>query len=222
MPPIAESDNAAAGPRASLGTRITERLPEIMIEALFMLVAVVLAFAVEGWREERELDGLAAEARGAILQEVTSNRVELVESKQGTIDAIAELEAWLEQAAQTMSPIRESQRAVSSENAQPTPTLPDPAVNIKLALLSSAAWRTAQSTEASRRMDYSWMLQISQTYELQSIYQDAQSAMVEALVTYRTSTDESTRRATARALLGRIRVLKSLGQSLEDDYADTL
>ena len=66
------------------------------------------------------------------------------------------------------------------------------------------------------------MLQISQTYELQSIYQDAQSAMVEALVTYRTSTDESTRRATARALLGRIRALKSLGQSLEDDYADIL
>ena len=52
--------------------------------------------------------------------------------------------------------------------------------------------------------------------------QDAQSAMVEALVTYRTSTDESTRRATARALLGRIRALKSLGQSLEDDYADIL
>jgi hypothetical protein len=226
MPPIAESDNAAAAPRASLGTRLTERLPEIMIEALFMLVAVVLAFAVEEWREERELDGLAAEARGAILQEVTSNRVELTESNQGTIAAIAELEAWLEQAgqqgAQTMSPIRESQRAASSQNAQPTPAVPEPAVNLKLALLSSAAWRTAQSTEASRRMDYSWMLQISQTYELQSIYQDAQSAMVEALVTYRTSTDESTRRATAQALLGRIRALKSLGQSLEDDYADIL
>ena len=83
MPPIAESDNAAAAPRASLGTRITERLPEIVIEALFMLVAVVLAFAVEEWREERELDGLAAEARGAILQEVTSNREELIESNQG-------------------------------------------------------------------------------------------------------------------------------------------
>ena len=133
MPPIAESDNAAAAPRASLGTRLTERLPEIVIEALFMLVAVVLAFAVEEWREERELDGLAAEARGAILQEVTSNRDELIESNQGTTDAIAELEAWLEQAgqgAQTMSPIRESQRAASSENAQPTPALPDPAVNL--------------------------------------------------------------------------------------------
>jgi hypothetical protein len=222
MPPIAGSDNAADAPRASLGTRLTERLPEIVIEALFMLVAVVLAFAVEEWREERELDGLAAEARGAILQEVRSNRDELIESKQGTTDAIAELEAWLGSAAQSVSRIRESQRAVSSKDAQPTPALPDPAVKVNLALLSSAAWRTAQSMDASRRMDYSWMLTISQTYELQSIYQDAQSAMVEALVTYRTSTDEPTRRATARALLVRIRALKSLGQSLENDYTDIL
>jgi hypothetical protein len=71
-------------------------------------------------------------------------------------------------------------------------------------------------------MDYSWMLQISQTYELQAMYQDAQSATVEALVTHRTSMDETTRRAAARALLGRIRVLTSLGQALEEDYADIL
>lgn len=188
-----------------------------------MLVAVVLAFAVEEWREERELDGLAAEARGAILQEVTRNRDELIESKQGTTDATAALEAWLDQAAQVMPSTQEAQRAGSAEAAQPTPALPDPAVNLsKLALLSSAAWRTAQSTEASRRMDYAWMLQISQTYELQAMFQDAQSATIEALVTHRTSVDEATRRATARALLGRIRVLTSLGQALEDDYADIL
>ena len=223
MPPTAEPDTAAAAPRASLGTRITERLPEIVIEALFMLVAVVLAFAVEEWREEHELDGLAAEARGAILQEVTRNRDEFIESKQGTTDATAALEAWLDQAAQVMPSTNEAQRAGSAEAAQPTPALPDPAVNLsKLALLSSAAWRTAQSTEASRRMDYAWMLQISQTYELQAMYQDAQSATIDALVTHRTSMDEATRRATARALLGRIRVLTSLGQALEDDYADIL
>jgi hypothetical protein len=68
VPQSAEAATAPAAPRASLGMRIAERLPEIMIEALFMLVAVVLAFAVEEWREERELDGLAAQARGAILQ----------------------------------------------------------------------------------------------------------------------------------------------------------
>jgi hypothetical protein len=204
-PETAEPDTVAAVPRAVLGTRIAERLPEILIEALFTLVAVVLAFAVEEWREERELDGLAAEARSAMLQEVRRNRDELLESKQETTDSIAALEAWLEQADQR-------------EQA----ALPDPAVKLELALLSSAAWRAAQSTEASRRMDYTWLLQISQTYELQTVFQDAQSAAVEALVTHRTSVDEASRRATARALLGRIRVLSSFGQSLEDDYTNIL
>ncbi|HWJ07308.1 MAG TPA: hypothetical protein VNS57_16150 [Steroidobacteraceae bacterium] len=225
MPLSASSDTATAAPRASLGTRIAERLPEIVIEALFMLVAVVLAFAVEEWREERELDGLAAQARGAILQEVARNRDELLESKQGTVDAIAALEAWLEQAGQdarARPAIGERQREKGAERAQASPALRDPTVNLELALLSSAAWRTAQSMEASRRMDYTWMLQISQTYELQALYQDAQSATVEALVTHRTSMDEATRQANARALLGRIRVLTSLGQSLEEDYADIL
>lgn len=225
MPLSASSDTATAAPRASLRTRIAERLPEIVIEALFMLVAVVLAFAVEEWREERELDGLAAQARGAILQEVARNRDELLESKQGTVDAIAALEAWLEQAGQgarARPAIGERQREKGAERAQASPALPDPTVNLELALLSSAAWRTAQSMEASRRMDYTWMLQISQTYELQALYQDAQSATVEALVTHRTSMDEATRQANARALLGRIRVLTSLGQSLEEDYADIL
>jgi hypothetical protein len=100
--------------------------------------------------------------------------------------------------------------------------VPDPAVNLELALLSSAAWRAAQSTEASRRMDYPWMLQISQTYELQAMYHEAQSATLEAVVRYRASVDAATRQAAARALLGRIRVLTSLGQSLEEDYADIL
>ena len=213
MPPTpetAELDTATAAPRTALARRMAERLPEILIEALFTLIAVVLAFAVEEWREERELDGLAAEARSAMLQEVSRNRDELIESKQETTDSIAALERWLEQAGQR------------EPAARPSPALPDPAVKLELALLSSAAWRAAQSTEASRRMDYTWLLQISQTYELQAVFQEAQAAAIEALVTHRTSVDEASRQATARALLGRIRVLKSFGQSLEEDYADIL
>ena len=212
-PTTAESDVPAAAPSAPLGPRIAGRLPEILIEALFMLVAVVLAFAIEEWREERELDGLAAEARAAILQEMTRNRDELLESKPSTTEANAALASWLDGAAPD---------APRAEADAPSATLSDPAVNLELALLSSAAWRAAQSTEASRRMDYTWMLQISQIYELQAMYQEAQSATLEAIVRYRASMDPTSRQANARALLGRIRVLSSLGEALEDDYAEIL
>lgn len=224
-PPSTDPDRAAPAPRPSLGTRLAERLPEILIEALFMLVAVVLAFAVEEWREERELDGLATEARGAILQEVARNRDELLESKPDTINAKAELETWLGQVEQAPEALAANQTPKAADGAEAAPgnaAPSDPTVAIELALLSSAAWRTAQSMEASRRMDYAWLLQISQTYELQAVYQDAQAATVEALVHYRTSPDQATRRAAARALLGRIRVLSSFGQSLEEDYEDIL
>lgn len=211
MQPTAEPEVVAVEPeipliepRPTLTARIAERLPEIIIEALFTLVAVVLAFAVEEWREERELDGRAEEARLAILQEVRRNRDELLESRQQTVDAIAALEASL------------------APPAQDAPAPGHVAINLELALLSSAAWTTAQSTEASRRMDYAWTLRVSQAYELQAMYQDAQWAAAEALVTFRTSSDEAKQDETARALLGRVRLLTSLGEALEDDYESLL
>ena len=199
MLPTTEPDTVTTAPRATLGARVAARLPEILIEALFMLVAVVLAFAVEEWREERELDRLAEEARVAILQEVARNRDELLESRQKIVDAIASLEAAL----------------AASEQGKPGPH--ELSVDLELAVFSSAAWRTAQATESSRRMDYAWMLQTSQAYELQAMYQEAQWSAVETLVTLRT-TDDDAAQATSRALLGRIRLLTSLGEALEDDY----
>ena len=200
MQPTAEPD--APAPRATIRGRIAARLPEILIEALFLLIAVVLAFAVEEWREERELDRLADEARNAIVQEVVCNREELLESRQDTLDAIASLETTIAALAQ----------------GAPAPAKLE--VDLELALLSSAAWRTAQSTEASRRMDYAWMLKVSQAYELQAMYQEAQWGAVEALVTLRATGDATIQAESARALLGRIRLLMSLGQALEDDYAE--
>ena len=201
-PPATAVPGPAPASPVSLRKRLAARMPEILIEALFMLVAVVLAFAIEEWREERELDGIAAQAREAILQEVARNREELLSSKPATLATLDALEARAAPGAAAASP--------------------DPAVNLQLSLLSTAAWRTAQSMEASRRMDYAWLLQISQTYELQAIYLDAQAATVEALVEYRTREDEAARRAAVRTLLGRVRVLESFGQSLEDDYDDIL
>ena len=204
MQPATEPDTPAAAPRETLGARIAARLPEILIEALFMLVAVVLAFAVEEWREERELDGLAEEARLAIVQEVQRNREELLESRDETSGAIASLEAAL--------------AAARSEE----PETKELAVNLELAVLSSAAWRTAQATEASRRMNYAWMLKTSQAYELQAMYQQAQWAAVEALVSLRTTGDEAAQAASERALLGRLRLVNSLGQALEEDFSALL
>lgn len=201
----AEHDIPDAPPRVPIGARIAERLPEILIQALFLLVAVVLAFAVEEWREERELDQRAEEARLAILQELEHNRDELLESREDTLDTIAVLDA-----------------AIGSAAGGEQQALAGLAVNFELALLSGAAWRSAQSTDVARRMDYGWMLQVARAYELQAMYEQAQSAAVDANMRFRSASDATERLAGARALHARMTLLAGFSLSLEGDYADLL
>lgn len=188
-----------------LGARLAARLPEILIQALFMLVAVVLAFAIEEWREEREFDHIANEARVALVQEVEHNRDELLESRQDMADTIALLET-----------------ALASPALPEAPALVDIKVGFELALLSSAAWRSAQSMDVARRMDYGWMLQVARAYELQAMFEQAQWSAVAANTTFQAAGDEASRAAGARELLARMRLLAFFSKSLEGDYADIL
>jgi len=184
---------------------MVSRWPEILIQALFTLVAVALAFGVEEWREDRELDDAAEEARAAIVQEVRHNRDELLESRQDIADSIAQLGA-----------------ALKSPNGPGAPALRQQRVVFELALLSTAAWRSAQSMEAARRMDYAWMLQVARAYELQTMYEQAQWAAVDANIAFRAADTNADAAANARILLARLRLLSWLGEALEGDYVDAM
>lgn len=195
----------AATSRPRLASRVRERLPEILIEAFFVLVAVVLAFAVDQWREERELAGRALEARRAIVAELASNREELRDARRELDTALAALAA--------------AQSAVPEPSAAPARR--ELAVNLSLALLSSAAWRTAQATEASRRLDYAWLLSVSRVYELQAMYLDAQWAAVMRLSSL-APTGEQTSADVARTIQGRVKLASTLCDGLLSAYGEVL
>ena len=202
MPPTAEPEvPVVATPPASFRARIAARLPEILIEALFVLIAVLLAFLVEEWREERELDRIAEEARLAIVQELRHNHDELLESRQDITDAIAALESAL---------------------AAEPPALDGVTSDFEIALLSTAAWRSAQSMEAARRMDHTWMLTVARAYELQTLYEQAQWAALDANMTFSAADGDAERAAAARGALARIRFVAAMGRALEGDYDDIL
>jgi hypothetical protein len=57
----------AAGP-GSLRPRLREKLPELLLEAVSVVFAVLLALAVDEWREPRSRNTLAA--RASILEEI--------------------------------------------------------------------------------------------------------------------------------------------------------
>ena len=64
-------------PKASLSTRLAERLPEILIEAASVVFALLLALALNQWNERRELRERGAAVRAAIRAELSENRLEI-------------------------------------------------------------------------------------------------------------------------------------------------
>lgn len=194
--PTGPSSEPAAAP-----SRGPSRVPEILTQALFTLVAVVLAFAVEEWREERELDRVVDEARTAILQEIKHNHDELLESRQDTLDMAARLRA-----------------AIDAAKDAESPALRELRVSFELALLSSAAWRSAQTMDVARRMDHDWMLQVARAHELQAMYEQVQWEAVGFKYSMQAATDPAQREAHARALLARLEALAAFSKSVEDDY----
>ncbi|MCB1606585.1 MAG: hypothetical protein KDI71_06375 [Xanthomonadales bacterium] len=181
--------------------RLRERLPEILLEAFSVLVAVLLAFAVEEWRDDRELAQRADEARVAIVAEIARNERELAGVQQ---DLQTTLEA-LENAAK------------ATREGNPPDGL---SLNVEVALLSSAAWKTALATDSSRRLDYAWMLQVSELYELQELYVRAQWQVVQKTATFGSRRDAPVEEVLAE-VLGDFRLLNTLYQGLGESYRTT-
>jgi hypothetical protein len=191
MTAAAQSDGAAR----------PARWPEILVQTFLVLIAVLLALGADEWREDRGLEQLAVEARTALLSEVARNRDELARGE-------AELHAVLGNVQAALAAPNDS--GVSAALS----------VQLDLALLSSAAWRTAQSSDALRRLDYDWVIQVSQVYELQDMYLRAQWSAVDDVVTV--SASELSTQAVARKLIGRLRMLATLHAGLKTAYADVL
>lgn len=61
------SNASPAATSNSLRTRLREKLPEIIIEAIFLALAALVAFAIDAWRVERQQKNDAAIAVAAIL-----------------------------------------------------------------------------------------------------------------------------------------------------------
>src|SRR3954469_9624891 len=78
---------------ASLRTRFSEKLPEILIEAGSVVIALLLALALNGWNEDRQVRERAGAARAGILAEVRENRREIEQARPKLQTIIAMLAA---------------------------------------------------------------------------------------------------------------------------------
>lgn len=187
-----------AASRARLHERLRDKLPEILIEAGSVVLALLLALALNEWHDRRQEEERAAIARDAIVRELHANATEIASSRSA------------------LAPIIASLRGAVDER-QPEPR--ELKVDLGLSLLSSAAWRAALATQASQRIDFEWMMRVAKVYELQDNFLRVQNAAVDQLAALPPGGEAGGRRIAA-ALLPRFSALAQLADGLAASYVD--
>ena len=131
-----------------------------------VVFAVLAALGVEEWREERQLRRFADMARAAVELEIETNLEEFRANR-------TSLRVLLERIARVMEKAESGVDAVHGGRG----------LDISFALpeVSSAAWRTAQASQAAAIFDYNWVIRVARAYEVLDSYARARDRMVDAL-----------------------------------------
>lgn len=188
------------GTKRSLRERLAEKLPEILIEAASVVLVLLLALALNGWNEDREIRARASAARAAILAELGENRQEIRDAQPKLKAIIAELSAAL---------------------GKDPPSSHELHVNLGISLLSEAAWRAALATQASQTIDFAWMTRVAKVYELQENYLRAQGLAVDQLSAIPVDSSLGGKQVAA-SLVPRFSTLSQLADGLSRSYDDVL
>ena len=139
-----------------------KRLAPLLLEASMVVFAVLVALAVDEWREERQLAEQVSLARSAIETEVSSNR--------------RELEVSLPTVQKLHDDVRRMAAALRADTGRV-----EWDVDARIPDFSDAAWETARSTGVMARMDYDWILRTARIYESQSVATQAQNGLFATL-----------------------------------------
>lgn len=178
------------------------KLPELVLEAAMIFFAVMLALAAEEWREQKDRIELADRALRSVIEEVRSNLDELettgvrnTERLESASAILAELEAGRDQG--------------------------DADVGLEVALLSSAAWQSAQMSQAVQYLDFDVMRDLSEVYEIQDLFDRVQAGAVDNMTEMMRTAEQDAVAAVRQGVIS-LSVLSDLHGSLMEVYRNTL
>ncbi len=126
---------------------LRRKLPEIALEAAMVVFAVLVAFGVDEWREQRQLRDFAAAARSAVETEIAENARQFRETQPMLTALTEQVEGVLEMA-------RGEGRSDVSLN-----------LSLRLPQVSTAAWDVAQGSQGAPYFDYDWVIRVARAYE---------------------------------------------------------
>ena len=96
-------------------------------------------------------------------------------------------------------------------------------VDFSYSLLSSAAWQTAQVTQAAHYLEYEWIIRVSRLYDLQEQFRESQSAILDQIGDFgATAAGAGDMGPMLRALRGRMGIVVGLQDGLIGAYETVL
>jgi len=182
--------------------RLRHRLPDLLLEAGMIFLAVILALAAEEWREGRDRQELADRALRSVVDEIRSNLEELERTGPRNGERVEAARAVLERL----------EEGADSGDAD---------VGLEVSLLSTAAWQSAQMSQAVQYLDLEVMRQLSEAYEVQELYERMQARLVDGMVGLVGVAEEDPEAAVRQGLAG-VSMLLELSRSVVGVYRETL
>jgi len=176
---------------------------KLLAEVVSVVFAVLVALGIDQWWEGRENQAMARVSLEAVTREIRENRAQLEDM--GNMPPVAEMMADLD------SVIGDFERGDRPRDAS---------VNYDLALLSSAAWETAQLNRATQFLPLDQVVTLARLYEFQRYYERAQDEVFDALSGLRASGDDAA--GEMRALRGRLATALGFRRTLAGSYACAL
>lgn len=196
MDTVRQSEQA----RVPAWRRLREKLPEILLEAASVVFAVLLALAVDEWRENRSRRAAAARAQESIVHEIRANRVELESTRKSNEAGLKRLSVQIQ--------------------ALSTGRISELTTGLSLAQFSSAAWQAAQSTDAPQLMDFAWLVEAAGVYETQRVYVQMQNEFLVGVSDIGSVESDAQRLGVMRRLEGRLRLLQNISAELVEEYQE--
>lgn len=178
------------------------RLPDILLEAGMIFLAVLLALAAEEWRETRDRQALADRALAAVVEELRSNAEELEETGLRNAERIESARVILQQ-------LEAGEERLEAD------------VGLEVALLSAAAWQSAQMSQAVQYFDLEVMRQLSEAYEIQDLYDRLQTRAIDAMTDLLRTAEEDPTAAVRQGVMS-LGVLEGIQGSLLEVYRQVL
>ncbi|WP_448568274.1 hypothetical protein [Thalassotalea ganghwensis] len=153
---------------AGVKFNLKERLPDILLESLFIVVALLLALGLDQWRDDQKAQQVAENARKAIYTELKDNQKKLNDKLSVHQEILAHLTHYIEEKEQALAKNDLDDVEISFE--------------YQMVLISSAAWDSAKVTQVVQNFAFSEITNFSQIYQMQRLFLSNQTQIIEKVM----------------------------------------